>query len=83
MFNDGTELQADVIVFATGFVANLRELVSGYIGKSVADNVDDFWGVDGEGELRAAFKFPGRKFLFCTQVLSPISCSEKLNFWFD
>ncbi|OQV09860.1 hypothetical protein CLAIMM_13940 [Cladophialophora immunda] len=58
-FEDGTELKADVIVFTTGFVQNMRQIAGGIVGPEVAGQLDDFWGVDAEGELRAAFKYAG------------------------
>ncbi|KAH8652009.1 hypothetical protein BGZ61DRAFT_374837 [Ilyonectria robusta] len=53
---NGTFLRADVVVFATGFVGNLRLVVEDLFGPSVASQVDDFWGLDDEGELKGAFK---------------------------
>lgn len=49
---DGTTLDADVVVYATGFVGNMRMLVAGLVGDEMSARLDDFWGVDGEGELR-------------------------------
>lgn len=60
-FSDGTEVTADVIVFATGFVSNLKDVITQYVGQPVADQIQDFWGVDNEGEINGAFKYPGRK----------------------
>lgn len=61
LFSDGVELKADVIVFATGFSGNLRQVVADTFGHSVADQIDDFWGMDTEGETNGAFKPSGRK----------------------
>lgn len=61
IFSDGTHLKADVIVFATGFVGNLRQQVEQLFGSEIGDQVGDFWGLDEEGELKAAFKPTGRK----------------------
>ncbi|KEF55398.1 uncharacterized protein A1O9_08148 [Exophiala aquamarina CBS 119918] len=60
-FSDGTEIPADVIVFCTGFVGNMRTNVAKLFGQGVADSVDDFWGLDDEAELKGAFKATGRE----------------------
>lgn len=59
--SDGTSIDADVIVWATGFTFNTREEVQEYFGESVAEQVEDYWGVDAEGEIRGAFKPCGRE----------------------
>lgn len=63
-FSDGSRLKADVIVFATGFAGNVRDDVRQIFGNEVADNVDDFWTLDHEGELKGAFRPTGRKYHF-------------------
>jgi hypothetical protein len=60
-FSDGSRLEADVIVFATGFERNFRENVRELFGDEVADVADDFWGLDHEGELKGAFRPMGRE----------------------
>ncbi|KAK0117991.1 hypothetical protein ONS95_012302 [Cadophora gregata] len=55
-FNDGTHLNADVIVFATGFDVNMRYLVKEIFGDDVAELMGDYWGLDREGELKGAFR---------------------------
>ncbi|KAL5331434.1 hypothetical protein ACEPPN_000964 [Leptodophora sp. 'Broadleaf-Isolate-01'] len=57
-FSDGTQLKADVIVFATGFDGNMRYIVQEIFGDEVATSMGDYWGLDREGELNGAFK-PG------------------------
>ena len=61
MFSDGTELKADAIVFATGFVGTMKDTIRELLGSDVADRVEDFWGVNEEGELKGAFKPCGRE----------------------
>lgn len=61
LFSDGVELPADVILFATGFSGNLRQVVADTFGSSIADQLEDFWGMDTEGETQGAFKPSGRK----------------------
>ncbi|KAF4534147.1 Flavin-containing monooxygenase [Lasiodiplodia theobromae] len=55
-FPDGSELEADVIVYATGFVGNVRYAATEIVGKEIGARLDDFWGVDKEGELRGISK---------------------------
>ena len=61
VFSDGTELAADVIIFSTGFVGNMRTDVARIFGKEVASRADDFWGLDEEGELKGVFKKNNRQ----------------------
>lgn len=61
-FSDGTEIKADVVVFATGFNGNMREMAGTIVGPQVESQLEDFWGLDSEGEIRGAFKHTGRKF---------------------
>lgn len=62
-FSDGTVVDADVIVFATGFAGNMRANVRDFFGDKVADRVADYWGLDEEGEIKGAFKPTGREYL--------------------
>ena len=61
-FEDGTELKGDIIVFTTGFIQNMRQIAGQILGPEVEDQLEDFWGVDAEGELRGAFKHAGRRY---------------------
>jgi hypothetical protein len=79
-FEDGTELKADVIVFTTGFVQNMRQIAGRIVGPEVEDQLDDFWGIDAEGEIRGAFKPAGRKYsptYNTVHVFAGGSCAEK------
>ncbi|RVX68377.1 hypothetical protein B0A52_07377 [Exophiala mesophila] len=58
-FADGSEIAADVIVFCTGFRGNMRTNVEELFGKEISAQVDDFYGLDAEGELKGAFKPTG------------------------
>ncbi len=60
-FTDGTELKADLIVFATGFVGSMKVAIRDMLGSGVADRIEDFWGINEEGEIKGAFKPSGRK----------------------
>ncbi|TDZ36960.1 putative indole-3-pyruvate monooxygenase YUCCA1 [Colletotrichum spinosum] len=57
-FADGTELEADEIVFATGY-QNMRTEARGIFGDEVADRVGDVWGFDDEGEFRTMWRRSG------------------------
>jgi len=56
VFADGSTLDADVVVFATGFEGNMRLAARDLVGEDVGDKLEDWWGVDSEGELRGAWK---------------------------
>ena len=49
---DGTELEADIVVLATGF-DNMRTTLRKILGDKVADRCKDVWGLDDEGEVNA------------------------------
>jgi len=51
LFEDGSELEADGIVFATGY-ENMRGYARKIFGDEIADGIKDVWGFDKEGELR-------------------------------
>ena len=63
LFNDGSELQADVVVFTTGFARNHRDQVKATFGTEVAAKVEDLYGLNEEGELLGAFKPMERKWI--------------------
>lgn len=60
-FDDGSTLDADVIVVATGFEGNMRLAAEGIVGEEIGAKLEDWWGVDKEGELRGAWKPIGRE----------------------
>jgi len=55
---DGTLLEADEIVFATGY-QNMRTQCRKIFGDAVADRVHDVWGLDREGEIRTLWRKSG------------------------
>ncbi|KAF5027136.1 hypothetical protein F66182_762 [Fusarium sp. NRRL 66182] len=57
-FADGTEIEADEIVFATGY-QNMRTETRGMFGDDVADKVGDVWGFNKEGEMRVIWQKSG------------------------
>lgn len=56
---DGTVLEADIIVLATGFHSQ-SELVRRIFGGEVAELVGEIWGYDEEGEFRGLYKRTGQ-----------------------
>ncbi|KAK4985615.1 hypothetical protein LTR66_008118 [Elasticomyces elasticus] len=60
-FSDGSTLAADAVVFATGFDGNMRHAATQIVGEDIGDQLEDYWGVDAEGELRGAWKPIGRE----------------------
>lgn len=57
-FQDGDILEADEIVFATGYL-NMRTQCRKIFGDEIADRVKDVWGFDEEGELRTMWRRSG------------------------
>ncbi|KAI1358738.1 hypothetical protein F5Y08DRAFT_332866 [Xylaria arbuscula] len=57
-FEDGSELEADEIVFATGY-QNMRTQTRIMFGDEIADCVGDVWGFNSEGEMRTMWQRSG------------------------
>lgn len=57
-FQDGEIIEADEIVFATGYL-NMRTQCRKIFGDEIADMVKDVWGFDEEGELRTMWRKSG------------------------
>ncbi|CRL22061.1 FAD-dependent pyridine nucleotide-disulphide oxidoreductase [Penicillium camemberti] len=57
-FADGSELEADEIIFATGY-DNMRSETRTILGDKVADKVSDVWGYNNEGEVRTMWQDSG------------------------
>lgn len=58
LFDDGSELPADELVFATGY-QNMRSTARKIFGEELAERVNDVWGLDQEGELRTVWRRSG------------------------
>ena len=58
-FTDGTTMDTDMIVVATGY-QNMSESVRALFGDDVAARVGPVWGLDGEGEVRAMWRRTGQ-----------------------
>lgn len=54
VFTDGSRMQADAIVLATGYKPQ-QEAVRKMFGGAIADRVGPVWGLDGDGELSNMF----------------------------
>ncbi|KAF7947400.1 hypothetical protein EAE96_008488 [Botrytis aclada] len=59
-FADGSLIEADEIVFATGYL-NMRAQCRKIFGDEVADRVKDVWGFDEEGEVRTIWRKTGHE----------------------
>ncbi|BCS21152.1 flavin-containing monooxygenase [Aspergillus puulaauensis] len=57
-FADGSELEADEIIFATGY-QNMRTQTRIIFGDEIADRVNSVWGLDEEGEPRTIWRRSG------------------------
>ena len=63
IFSDGSSLDVDVIVFATGYKP-LQEAVRMIFGQEVAERVGPVWGIGDDGELNAMYKRTGQEGLY-------------------
>lgn len=55
VFEDGSELPADVVLFATGY-GDPRGPIRDIVGPEVGKKLTPVWGIDDEGELRSCWK---------------------------
>ncbi len=56
---DGTALQADRVVFATGY-GSMVDVAREYLDDAIVDRLDPVWGLDDEGELRSVWRSSGQ-----------------------
>ncbi|PCH35655.1 FAD/NAD(P)-binding domain-containing protein [Wolfiporia cocos MD-104 SS10] len=63
VFTDDTEMQADAVVFATGYY-DPRESLRTMFGADVIDQTEQAWGIDQEGEIRGCFRPTGHPALW-------------------
>jgi len=54
-FTDGTEVEADIIIFATGY-GDPRDSMRDICGPQVADKVNPVWGLTEEGEVNSIWR---------------------------
>jgi len=60
-FDDGSELEADVIVFCTGFETSYKRMIGEMFGEQISKIVTEFVGLDEEGEARGSGRLTGRE----------------------
>ncbi|KAI0677128.1 FAD/NAD-P-binding domain-containing protein [Trametes maxima] len=58
VLSDDSELPADVVVFATGYI-NIREADRELLGDDVVSRIGDVYGLDDEGELKGSYRPSG------------------------
>jgi cation diffusion facilitator CzcD-associated flavoprotein CzcO len=58
---DARVLKCELIVLATGYKHDFRADAAKILGKAVADRMDDYFGLDPEGEIRGYAKYAGGK----------------------
>ncbi|KAF7345771.1 hypothetical protein MVEN_01597700 [Mycena venus] len=58
-FSDGTQLDADAIVYATGFEKDVRRAIAAIVGTKQAALLEPVWGLDAEGEVHNALLWKG------------------------
>jgi len=57
-FNDGTELQADAVIFATGYTS-WRDRMKDIFDPEVMNSTKEIWGLDEEDEMCGAYRPTG------------------------
>jgi len=67
-FEDGSQIKADVVIFATGFSTNMKNEVQKLFSKEIADKMGDCWGLDSEGEVKGAYRPGGRKLSLLSEL---------------
>ena len=65
-FSDGSRLDADVIVFATGYEGSIKQTARAILGNDVGASLEEFWQCSAEGEIRGAWKHTGHDALWYT-----------------
>ncbi|KAH9899992.1 FAD/NAD-P-binding domain-containing protein [Cubamyces lactineus] len=58
ILSDGSELSADAVIFATGYVP-MKEVNRKLFGDEIVDRTADIYGLDAEGELRGSYRPSG------------------------
>ncbi|KAJ3893387.1 hypothetical protein GG344DRAFT_87211 [Lentinula edodes] len=57
-FVDGSEISADVVVYATGY-GNARSVIRKICGDEIGNKCKDVWGLNAEGEMRGSWRDMG------------------------
>ncbi|TBU32891.1 FAD/NAD(P)-binding domain-containing protein [Dichomitus squalens] len=58
VFTDGSELPADVVILATGYL-QMKETNRALLGDDIVDRTGELYGLDEEGELKASYRQSG------------------------
>lgn len=58
LFADGEELEADIVVMATGYTSQ-RETIRRIVSDDVANRVGQVWGKDQQGEIPGVWRHSG------------------------
>ncbi|KAF2169740.1 hypothetical protein M409DRAFT_20155 [Zasmidium cellare ATCC 36951] len=66
LLDDGTRIDADVVVFATGYTSNFRSTTHEIFGPEVSRHLRPFWGLDAEGEVLGAWRQTGHHGIWYT-----------------
>lgn len=72
-FEDGSKLDADVFVFATGY-GDPRNPMRDILGPELGKKLTPVWGIDEEGEIRSAWKELGIE--NCWAMMGKLSISR-------
>ncbi|GAA6040485.1 hypothetical protein JCM8097_004573 [Rhodosporidiobolus ruineniae] len=77
LFKDGTEIEADLVVMATGY-SSQRSTVRRVISDEVADKLGNVWGQDGQGEIPGVWRYSGQdRFWLMSGNLFQARCFSK------
>jgi flavin-dependent dehydrogenase len=60
VFEDGEEVEADLVVFATGYQRDPRRQAAGIVGDKIAGKLPWYRGLDEEGEIRGDMRPSGK-----------------------
>ncbi|KAK0549393.1 hypothetical protein OC846_004080 [Tilletia horrida] len=63
VFQDGSQLKADVVIFATGF-QNMHSATKTIFGEDLYRETKDVWSLDEEGELKTVYRDSGHPAFF-------------------
>lgn len=78
-FENGSTLDADVVIFATGYT-NVRQPIEKLCGDNVATKLKTIWGLNDEGEIRAAWRDTGVEGLYIMMgQFTPFDCAEAMQ----
>lgn len=68
-FDDGSALDADVVVLCTGFQGNMKDEAIRIVGEEIGSQLADYLGIDEAGDLRGVWTDTGREFHYFSLFL--------------